>query len=317
MNLLLAPGLAAPGDAWAAPGDTWGISGPTFLKVYLTLAVLVVGAAAVHRWRVLADRTPPGARRLTPEQTAYLNGGDDLAVYAAIGELRGAGAIGVDNRHRLVVAGPAPTGVSELGWAVYGAAGSPVPVSALRSDGRVRAALDNLSRGLENAGLALGPEQRRTARLGKTALVVLLLVGAARLVAGLLNGRPVGYLFLVLLGLLVAWLVLRRVPYRTRAGAAALKSLRRQHAHLAPAQSPAYATYGAAGAAMGIALFGTASLWALDPTFAQQAEIQRQALASGGDAGGYSTGSSSGGGCGGGGSSCGGGGGCGGGGCGG
>lgn len=139
-----------------------------------------------------------------------------------------------------------------------------------------------------------------------------------RLVSGLFSGRPVGYLLLTLVALLIVTLVLRRVPMLTRAGRAALRSVRSQHTHLAPASAPAYATYGAAGAAMGVALYGTASLWALDPGFAEQAEIQRQAAAGSGWSGG-SDGSSGGGDSSGsdGGSSCGGGGGCGGGGCGG
>jgi hypothetical protein len=101
---------------------------------------------------------------------------------------------------------------------------------------------------------------------------------------------------------------------RTKAGTAALGTLRAQHSYLSPKQSPAYATYGAAAAGMGVALFGAASLYALDPGFAAEAEIQRD-MASGGSGysgdGGSSSSSCSGG------SSCGGGGGCGGGGCGG
>lgn len=59
-------------------------------------------------------------------------------------------------------------------------------------------------------------------------------------------------------------------------------------AHLSPTQAPASGTYGAAGAAMGVALFGTASLWALDPAFAAQAEIQRNYASA--SSGGYSDG---------------------------
>ena len=117
-----------------------------------------------------------------------------------------------------------------------------------------------------------------------------------RLFSGLFSGRPVGYLLLTLAGLLGAALLLGRAPVRTRAGRTALRSVRREHTHLAPASAPAYATYGAAGAAMGVALYGTASLWALDPGFAEQAEIQRQAISGTGGWTGGSDGSSGGGG---------------------
>jgi hypothetical protein len=71
------------------------------------------------------------------------------------------------------------------------------------------------------------------------------------------------------------------------------------------------ATYGAAGAALSVGLFGTMALWAADPAFAANVAMVQSAGSGGGG------GSSDGGGCGGGSSSCGGGGGCGGGGCGG
>jgi hypothetical protein len=66
---------------------------------------------------------------------------------------------------------------------------------------------------------------------------------------------------------------------------------------------------------MGVALFGAASLYAMDPAFAAEAEIQR-ITASGGTSG-FTGGDGGGGSSCSGGSSCGGGGGCGGGGCGG
>lgn len=273
MNILSTPVLAAA-------DDTWGMAGPTFLRVYLAAAILVVTAGAIHRRRVLGGQMAPSVDQISPVQAAYLNGGRDLAVYAAIGWLRSAAAIGVSRRHRLIATGPPPVGASDLERAVHSAVGNPSTLADLHRDSRVRSALDSLSRGLEQAGLAIGPAQRHSARLGAKALLILLLIGAARLVTGLANGRPVGYLFLVLGAVLVAWFLLRRVPYQTRAATKALAELRQRHAHLAPAQSPAYATYGAAGAAMGVALFGAASLWALDPAFAQQAEIQRQAAAS-------------------------------------
>lgn len=315
MNLLTAPVLSAP-------DDTWGIPGPTFLAGYLAVAVLVVVVGTIHQRRVMAGRWTFGADRIDPEQAGYLNGGTNLALYTAIGGLRGAGAIDVDARRRLVATGAPPAGAGELPRAVHAAAATPVTLPALGADPRVRAALDRVRQGLESSGLALSPEERRSARLGANAVIVLLLIGLARFFSGLANDRPVWYLFLVLCGLLVAWLVLRRVPYRTSAGARALRDLRSRHAHLNPTQSPAYTTYGVAGVAMGIAIFGTTSLWALDPAFAQQAEIQRQALAGGTSGVGGGSGTSGGSSCGsgsncGGGSSCGGGGGCGGGGCGG
>ncbi|MFE9918774.1 TIGR04222 domain-containing membrane protein [Micromonospora sp. NPDC005553] len=304
----------------AASGDTWGISGPTFLRYYIAAAILLVAIVAYQRFRLAVGSSGAmTADPLGPQQVAYLNGGPQLAVHSALGGLRGSGAVAVRPDRRLTTVGAAPTGLTPLDQAIHWAAHQHSRVRDLPQDERVRVALHQIRNGLEERGLLTNDAQRARARFWATLLIALLGLGVLRFVSGLFSGRPVGYLLMTLAALLIVTLVLRRVPMLTRAGRAALRSVRRQHTHLAPASAPAYATYGAAGAAMGVALYGTASLWALDPGFAEQAEIQRQAAAGSGWSGG-SDGSSGGGDSSGsdGGSSCGGGGGgCGGGGCGG
>ncbi|MER7420803.1 TIGR04222 domain-containing membrane protein [Micromonospora peucetia] len=294
----------------AAPGDTWGISGPAFLGVYLLAAVVIIVGTVVHRLTVLSGPSVNGVGQLGPQQVAYLNGGEQLAIWASLGGLRSSGAIGVRPDRRLATGGSLPAGITPLDQAIHFAASRNATTRELRRDEWVRRALDQLRTSLEQRGLALAPARRSTLRRGAFLLCALLLVGILRIFAGLANDRPVGWLVLSQIPLIVAAILLYRVPWRTRAATLTLRSLRRQHTYLAPASAPAYATYGAAGAAMGVALFGTASLWAMDPGFAAQAEIQRQAISgtggsSGGDGGGSSGGD--------GGSSCGGGGSCGGG----
>ncbi|MBB5115069.1 TIGR04222 domain-containing membrane protein [Micromonospora echinospora] len=300
--------------------DTWGIPGPTFLRWYLLVAVVLVVGAIVYRRRMLAGTPVTDHGALGPQQVAYLNGGDQLAVWAALGALRHASAVGVRPDRRLTTGGPLPAGATPLDQAVHYAASRGLRTRDLAADEWVRRAIDELRDGLVRRGLALDQERRRTLRRGALLIGFLLVIGIARAVFGLLNGRPTGWLLLSLVALGIAFMLLNRVPWRTRAATAALDDMRRRHAWLRPAASPAYATYGATDVALGVALFGTATLWTMDPGFAEQAEIQRQAM---GNAGGASSGTSCGGGatagggsCGGG-SSCGGGGGCGGGGCGG
>ncbi|MFJ6196525.1 TIGR04222 domain-containing membrane protein [Micromonospora sp. NPDC092111] len=304
----------------AAPGDTWGIPGPLFLKLYLMVAVVAVVGTVLHRRRLTAGPDSVGVDQLGPQQVAYLNGGDQLAVWAALGGLRGAGAIDVRPDRKLIAAGPLPAGITPLDYAIRQAAGRPVAARELRRDSGVARALERLRQGLEQHGLLIDADGIRALRRGRNLLLGLLVLGLVRLVAGLVNGRPVGWLLLALLGLGVTFALVARTPRRTRAANVALRGLRRSNIHLSPVSAPSYATYGAAGAAMGVALYGTVSLWALDPGFAEQAEIQRQALNSSSGSG-YSSGSTGtscgGGSSDGGGSSCGGGGGCGGGGCGG
>ncbi|MDG4826789.1 TIGR04222 domain-containing membrane protein [Asanoa sp. WMMD1127] len=95
-------------------------------------------------------------------------------------------------------------------------------------------------------------------------------VGAARL----WTDRSDGLTFLVVASLVWMTFSLFRPLGRTRAGDRLLDRLRREHAYLAPSQTPSYATYGPAGAALAVALFGLAALVHLDPAFATEAELQ-------------------------------------------
>jgi uncharacterized protein (TIGR04222 family) len=297
-----------------AAGDTWEISGPTFLTYFLAAAAVVVIGSVLHRARLFAGRRDSSRRRLTSEEAAYLNGGAKLAVYAALSGLRSAGGIGLGPDGSLVQTGSLPAGSTALDQAIYHAAGNRVRPRALYSQHWVAAALDDLRDRLERDGLAVTAEERRAARTGPLLLLALVAIGVLRAFAGVANGRPVGFLVVAIVVLAAIALVqLVRVPTSTKVGRAALKLLQAQNRYLSPRRHPSYATYGATGAALGVALFGTASLYAMDPAFASGADVQRN-LAGGGDggasaAGGATTGCGGGSGCGGGG--------CGGGGCGG
>lgn len=293
-----------------AAGDTWGVPGPAFLLVYVAVLVAVVIAAYLHRRALSAGRDGTQVDRLGPQQLAYLNGGERLAIYASLGALRAAGAIASAPDKTLWQSGPLPSGVTPLDTAVYNAAGRRVRARELRSDMWVAAAVDQLRTGLEESGLAVSADRRRAIRRWGLAGVALFVIGIARLVAGSANHKPTGLLTFVLVVVALMTLVLAaKAPVTTRAAATRMAVVRSNHQYLSPSQSPAYATYGAGGAAMGVALFGAASLFAMDPAFAADAEIQRIAMTGGTD--GSSTSSCSSG------SSCSGGSSCGGGGCGG
>ncbi|MCA2212232.1 TIGR04222 domain-containing membrane protein [Jidongwangia harbinensis] len=299
-----------------ANSDTWGISGPAFLVLYLVLIVAVAVAAAVHRRILFRGDTGVDVDRLGPQQIAYLNGGARLAVYTALGGLRAAGALGTGPGRTLVQSGPLPSGVTPLDTAVHHAAGRQVPAREVGSDQWVVRAVEQLRDGLETAGLAVTRGQRRAALMWSVAGAAVVLLGFARLVDGLQNDRPVGFLLglIVLAAVVTVWMLVRASATRTPAASTGLMRMRHSNAHLAPAQRPSYATYGATGAAMGVALYGAGALYLMDPAFAAEAEIRQAAnnsLASGGS--GCSSGSScssggggGGGGCGGGGGGCGG-----------
>lgn len=295
----------------AADGDTWGIPGPAFLVLYVIALLAVTLLATVHRRFLFAGNRDAQVDSLGPQQVAYLNGGDRLAVYASLGGLRSAGAIGAGSFKTLQQTGPMPGGVTPLDTAVYNAAGRRVTSRALFTDEWVRSALDQLRDGLEAQGLVVGAASLKAARLWAYAALAVLLLGIARLIDGLQNDRPVTFLvFALIAALLITIRLWRQRSGATRSARKGLTALRRRHDYLAPKQSPSYATYGATGAAMGVALYGGAALYTMDPAFAAEADIPRMTGGGGGDGGSSSS-------CGSSGSSCGGGGGCGGGGCGG
>lgn len=303
----------------AAQGDTWGIPGPAFLVLYCTVIVATLILSAIHRRVVFAGTPGAAIDRLGPQQVAYLNGGDHLAVYSSLGGLRGAGAIAGGPGKTLYQSGPMPAGVTPLDTAIYNAAGRRIRSRELAGDQWVTAAVRQLRDGLEAQGLAVAPGKVQTVRLWSLVGLALIVTGFGRLVDGVQNGKNVGFLVVALaVAVLLTIFLLTRKRRATYTAAKGLTTLRKQHAYLAPQQSPSYATYGATGAAMGVALYGTAAIYTMDPAFAADAEIQRISSSgtssSGTDGAGgssCSSGSSSDGG-GGGGSSCGGGGGCGG-----
>lgn len=295
-------------------GDTWGISGPTFLLAYavLTVAVLV---AALRTRRALTDVSPEHpVSRLDerPYDVAYLNGGGELAVTAALSAMNRAGTISTAGRGVVVAAERPASRADELERAIHHAAATgPVPRRALPAVGAVASALHRVEQRLISAGLLLTAERRRRIRLSGGWVLAVGAFGVVRVMAGYANNRPVGFLIiLVFLVTVFGVLLAGNAPRRTRAGDALLRQLATEYHSLAPSTRPDWAHYGPSGAALAVGVFGVGALWTADPAFAAELAAQRATsgsfgFVSGGESGG---GSSSGGSCGGGGGGCGGGG---------
>ena len=297
-------------------GDTWGISGPVFLVVYVLLAVLVAVAVRLTR-RALTDlpATLPVYRLAErPYDVAYLNGGADLALCAALSAMHRSGTIAAAGRGTVVAAARPEPRTDELERAVHHAAVVAVPRRDLGGAGAVASALHRIESRLVDAGLLRAAEHRARIRAASRWTFALAALGVVRIVDGIADDRAVGFLALLVLAVLVVGVLQRRsVPRRTLAGDEALRRLVDEHHALSPANRPDWQVYGPAGAALSVGVFGVGALWAADPAFAGELALQRATAGSG--AGGYVGGGDSGGGSSG--SSCGGGGGCGGGGCGG
>jgi uncharacterized protein (TIGR04222 family) len=299
----------------AATADTWGITGPEFLLAYLVIAVAVLVAGTRAR-RALADpgaTSPVGDLTVLPHDVAYLNGGAELAVYSALSAMHLRGTI-TSSRGLVRAAGHPAAGTDALEKAIHFTAASPIPRRRLPFHRAVQTALVTIDRRLVTAGLLLSDEQRRRIKLVGFWMLGVAGFGLVRLLAGIAEAQPVGYLLAALVVVtLVAAVQLARAPRRTRLGDRTLAELRAQHHGLAPALRPDWQVYGPAGAALAIGVFGTSALWASDPAFAHEIAAQHVSAGGSGDGGGGGTVGSGGDG----GGDGGGGGGCGGGGCGG
>jgi uncharacterized protein (TIGR04222 family) len=295
----------------AAGTYTWGIGNGEFLAGYAGLAVLV-GIYSVVRRRALtegpADPPAPDLRR-HPHDLAYLNGGAVLAVYSALSAMHLRGTV-VSSRGRVTAAGRLDPGADDLERAVHRGAANGVHRNRLPGQHAVCSALDAAHKRLTKAGLLLSDGQRgRIRRVGLVMLAVAVL-GLARLVAGVANLAPVGFLTAMLAVVAVAavWLLVS-APKRTRLGTRTLARMRTEQHLLSPSMRPDWTVHGPEAAALSVGIFGMGALWASDPAFAEELALQRAGSGSSGSSGD----SGGGGGDSGGGGSCGGGGGCGGG----
>lgn len=293
---------------FAAQGGTWGIPGPAFAGLYLVATVVVVAGTALFRVVIRSGRGGGPARELHPYEVAYLIGGRRRAVATAVAGLHADGAIETFARRRLRVTAAPKTMRTPLDIAVHDAIGSGRADTArtLQTADDVMRALDGIRDGLVRDGLAPGPRELSRSRLAVLLPAALLCVGLARLVAGAANGRPVGFLVAIMFALGMAIVVmLANAPKALRSGTSAVKAARARYGHLNPSMSPAWQTYGAPGAALGVALFGMTALTSIDPQFAAASGL-RSHLATSSANSGSPGGDGGGGGCGGGGGGCGG-----------
>jgi uncharacterized protein (TIGR04222 family) len=295
---------------------TWGISGPQFLLIYVVvLAATALFVAAAQRRVVAAPGRMGGVPDLDPYEIAYLNGGAALAATTAAANLLRGGFLdkpqGEPQQVYLIPVRPPRPSAHPVERTVFEqiAAHPDQPFARLQTALDDAPALAAIHARLRERGLATTRAQAFQHLAQVLWFVPLLLIGAARVAAGVARGRPVGFL-LLLMGatvVLAAEMGLR-VPRLTRLGKRALELLRSE------TPAPEVATVGVGGLApaqlgLAMALFGAGVLWTADADLATALKVPRET---------GSANPSTAGGCGGGGGGDGGGGGgCGGGGCGG
>lgn len=252
---------------------TWGISGPAFLLGFsLTAVVLWALALVLRRWG-REGRMP--VRALHAYELAYLDGGPRRTVTASLAALRQAGTIEAVPGGALRLTGaPPPAMCTPLDQAILQAVAGKAKTRDLARHPFVRPCLDQVRAALAAEGLLNGPGARTRIRLAALPLWILLAVGVARVVAGVQNGRPVGYLVTLMILFLVVALFLLPAQEQTKAGRKTILAAQTHYQSLRPTSSPDWASYGPEAAALGVAVFGVTALLSMDPAFAATAEIQ-------------------------------------------
>lgn len=290
-----------------AAGDTWGIPSQDFLVAYLFMGLTAAVIAATTYLLTVKTWTPTDLSGLSPTELGMLVH-DRRAILAAVTTLR-VGRLIDDKGVRRAADGQALVRLDPLTLAVYDKCREPGPrlVSRLTIDSKHD--LDELRQRLIDNGLLFGPQTRARLSCGSAPLLAVILVGLVRIVAGVVNAKPVGGLVVLICLFGIVAFVCLGVPRRTAVGTDALIEATQQSTHLDPSKKPAYTTYGAIHAGIAAALFGGATLWVLDPKLAAAASIPQypdQSNSAGGGWSGGGCGGGGGGGCGGGGGGCGG-----------
>jgi len=278
---------------------TWGISGGSFLWLYAALCVATaVGVYLLRRGLLNAAAGAPTIPELAVYELALLNGGPQLAITSAAAKLHNDGAVATGAKDKTIVAVTRPADGDELEHEVYSAVERTSAISsrALRRELEQCGTIRHMATKLTDAGLLLGEGRRALVNSLWLAGAAIAAVGVARIVAGMLNGRAVGFLVVIVFAVGLATMRFARpCTYATARGLKLLDG--RRGGSTTIAHTPVGAEI-----PLAVALYGTGVLWAADPGIASAWAVPREhAWASGGGSSGSSGSSCGGGGCGGGG----------------
>jgi uncharacterized protein (TIGR04222 family) len=227
-------------------------------------------------------------------ELATLGDGPDLAITSAASQLHRDGLLRAGPVERTLEAvGELPQDADPVERAVFEAVRAEPGISAEAMRSRVQDsdAVRSMTAELTGDGLLIPRED--TVKLARRVLLLgglLALLAIARIVDGVIGGRPVGWLALMLAVVVVAaaW-ICAHVPVATNRGKAKLDRWRDAHADLR--RNPI-----GGESALVAALFGAGALWLAAPDIALALGVEREKAASGGGGRGGSCG---GGGCGG------------------
>lgn len=217
--------------------DLFNMHGARFLGVFAVAFVIAVGIAAVIRWymRRKTEEPFPEPVHLDPYEVAYLAGGGDVAINAALASLASRHMLLLDAEKRRVsrpnsgLSGP----LHPLEEAVF---------DAVHTD--LGASIDELHRGwppvieiadrLKSLGLIVSGERELLGRVLPVLVVLSVpLFGVVKILVGLSRDKPVGYLVIgCIIGAIIAFAAFGRPLLRSWEGDQVLERMKAEKAHL-------------------------------------------------------------------------------------
>lgn len=294
--------------------NPFDLAGPQFLVLFFIGGITTLLVAIGVKQFLIAGTAPKrGLDQFRPEELAYLAGGVERAVEAAVAALNHRGAITIDSAGlKPVDSAPqlSADGVyrgivdeSELTELERFALGEirQGEKSIRNLVDRARSFEPALSESLVADGLLVADRSGSQLK----AMVVPALwsaMGVIKIMVGLSRGKPVGFLVMLVIALLVIAFSVTKAPRRTTEGNRIVRDAKRRYAALETTASTAPVQLSGQDMSFAYAMFGTAvvapALLPLMPSY-QRSLIAPQG-ASDGSGGGSSCSSSCGGGCGGG-----------------
>lgn len=249
------------------------ISGPEFLGWYSILFAVSLLAAFVFRqslMQISTDKIPNA--EIEQYEIAYLNGGSKQVFFSAVATLTQFESVDLDTvARKLKLREGAPLDKlhpveQDLCKAIKWSSNATIDVLC----SSFSATTDRVCKRLRLLGLVPSFERGCAASLGSASIVLLLPAGLGlpRLVMGIHNGRPVGFLVMLLaLSVCVACGLIMKQPHRTSLGDAVLKKLQSDNAALKTTFSRHRPSMQISDVALTFALFGGTAATVMSSAF--------------------------------------------------
>lgn len=218
------------------------LRGPDFIRLYTIIVVAALALCALLRW-ALAVPYSPRAGAQPPQnayEAAYLAGGPHRVVATTLARLLDQDIITLDASDKGMRL--SETGARKLATGFRLNSLERAALEALDSSrGRLQnlprtmaGAIDNIRQRLAERGFVIDAPGRALLFLVQGAIMLSTLgIGAAKCYIGIMRDKPIGFLIVgMIITAIAAFFALRRTPRISRAGAAALATLQRDHAAL-------------------------------------------------------------------------------------